>query len=136
MSQMGYNLTKRIMKKLLLILALVLTTTVNAENYQIKSVEKNETNRCVLMNLVFRGTQKLRCNSTGNEIYMYTNSSFKCFDSYGKLVAEGTYNYDASNKEVYVYELDGTLVYKCKVTVNSAQQCTCITFAGDNYYRF
>lgn len=134
---MGYNLAKKEMKKALLtIVVLVLAIISNANNYQMYQPN----NKTIVVEYgsetVFRGTQRLRCNDNGWEIYMYSNGDFKMFDEDGKFVAQGTYSYNSSASEVYVYETDGSLAYKCYCSVNpKTQQVNYLVLAGNKYYR-
>lgn len=125
-------------KVLFFVLAVVLAQLANADNYQSYQNNSNQDEMTIYVdsesNLVFRGTQRFRCSSKGWEIYLYQNSDFKMFDEDGKFVAAGTYSWNGKD-EVLVYESDGSLAYKCYVSVNpKTNKPNYLVLAGDRYY--
>lgn len=135
---MGYNLAKCKMKKIFLsLLVLVMAFIANAENSKNSPVQNDETIYVESgSGTVFRGTQRLRCSENGWEIYMYSSGKFEMYNEDGRFVAVGTYSYNSSASEVYVYETDGSLAYKCYVSVNpKTQQVNYLVLAGKKYYK-
>lgn len=83
--------------------------------------------------ILFRGTQKVRAND-GAEIYLYSNGNVQMYNSNGRLVTEALYEWDGGS-EIFIKDLDGRIIYKCRCTVDQQKQLVNLTVAGETYWR-
>ena len=81
--------------------------------------------------VVFRSNQKLKCSKTGEEIWFFTNGTYKIYQS-GVLSNYGTYS--ISGSYVTLFDEDGNELLHCTIRTNRQGNISSLSFGGDTYY--
>ena len=136
MGLMGYNLAKKRMKKVLLILVTVMSVAVNvyaSDNHKSQNCP-NKTEIIDVsdfeMGVVFRTTQNL-CHGK-DQLILYRSGSFELYQN-GVEVYSGTYTIDTEYSIVILFVGDTKL--RCKFQYKSDRQnIASLTFQNETYW--